>query len=105
MTVLEELIDRNALKLALLNRSEEELEKLLQFVLWKLRDPKHMNTLIYVFNLLVDYYMAMYGKNEKIDTLFNQILELLSEEINFERQLLEIESQIETVNNLHKYSY
>jgi hypothetical protein len=105
MSVIEELIDRNALKLALLNRSEEDLEKLLQFVLWKIREPKHMNTLIYVFNLLVDYYMPIYGKNEKLDGLFNQVFHELGEELEFEKELQEIDSQIETVNNLQKYSY
>ena len=37
MSVFEELIDRNALKLALLNRSEEDLEQLLNFILWKIK--------------------------------------------------------------------
>ncbi len=105
MSVIEELIDRNALKLALLNRSEKDLEKLLQFVLWKIREPKHMNTLIYVSNLLIEYYIPVYGKNEKIDSLFNQLLQVLGEEIDFEKELQEIYSQIETVNNLQKYSY
>ncbi len=105
ITVLEELIDRNALKLALLNRSEEDLEILLKFVLWKIRDPKTQNILLYVFNLLTDYYMVMYGRNTKIDSLFNQILEALKEEIQFERKLKEIDEQIETVSNLHNYSY
>ena len=105
ITVLEELIDRNALKLALLNRSEEDLEILLKFVLWKIRDPKTQNILLYVFNLLTEYYMVMYGRNTKIDSLFNQILEALKEEIQFERKLKEIDEQIETVSNLHNYSY
>lgn len=105
ITVLEELIDRNALKLALLNRSEEDLEILLKFISWKIRDPKTQNILIYVFNLIIEYYMPMYGRNSKIDKLFNEILKEIKEEIEFERKLKEIDEQIETVNNLHTYAY
>jgi U3 small nucleolar RNA-associated protein 15 len=105
ITVIEELIDRNALKLALLNRSEEDLEILLKFVLWKIRDPKTMNIILYVFNMLVDYYMVMFGKNAKIDSLFNKILTTMKEEIELERKLKDIDTQIDTVNNLNNFSY
>lgn len=105
MTVIEELIDRNALKLALLNRSEEDLEILLKFVLWKIRDPKTMNLLIYVFNLIIDYYMVIYGKNEKIDKLFNQISEALNEEIKFEEDLLNVASKLDSVSSINNLYY
>jgi hypothetical protein len=102
---LEELIDRNALKIALLNRTEEDLEILLNFILWKIRDPKTMSIVIYVFNMIVDFYFIMYGKNQKIDNLFDKILESINEEVEFEKELKEIDSKIDTVINLNKYSY
>jgi hypothetical protein len=101
ITVLEELIDRNALKLALLNRSEDDLEILLNFILWKIRDPKTMNILIYIFNLLLDYYMITFGKNEKIDSLFLKIKEAITEEISFQMNLKEIGNKIESIENLY----
>jgi U3 small nucleolar RNA-associated protein 15 len=100
ITVIEELIDRNALKLALLNRSPEDLELLLQFILWKIRDPKAMNVLIYMLNLLIDFYMIMYGKNERISDLFNNILLSLKEEVEFEKSLIEVNSKIDSINTL-----
>ncbi len=102
---MEELIDRNALKIALLNRTEEDLEILLNFILWKIRDPKTMSIVIYVFNMIVDFYFIMYGKNQKIDNLFDKILESINEEVEFEKELKEIDSKIDTVINLNKYSY
>ena len=103
ISLLEELIDRNALKLALINRSEEDLEPLLNFVLWKIRDPKTMNILLYVFNLLIDYYMVMYGKNENINNLFEKILQSIKEEINFEKSLININAKIDSINTINNY--
>jgi U3 small nucleolar RNA-associated protein 15 len=101
MSVLEELIDRNALKLSLLNRSEEDLEILLNFILWKIRDPKTMNVLLYVFNLLVDYYKIAIGHNTKIDELFKKISSAVSAEIDFEKDLKEISSTIDSINSIN----
>ncbi len=100
ITVLEELIDRNALKLALLNRSENELEILLNFILWKIRDPKTMNILLYVFNLLIEYYVITLGKNEKIDSLFLKIKKAITEEISYQMKLKDIGNKIESIENL-----
>jgi hypothetical protein len=103
MSVLEELIDRNTLKLALLNRSEEDLELLLNLIQWKIRDPKTQNVLVHVFNLLVDYYMIAYGANDKIDELFRKINDSIKEEIAYEQGLLEINETIESINNIYNY--
>jgi hypothetical protein len=101
MSVFEELIDRNALKLALLNRSEDDLEILLNFILWKIRDPKTMNVLLYVFNLLIDYYKIAIGHNIKIDELFKKISEAISSEIQFETDLMGISREIDSINSIN----
>jgi hypothetical protein len=103
ISVFEELIDRNALKLALLNRSEEDLELLLNFILWKIRDPKTQNVLVHVFNLLIDYYMVAFGTNNKIDELFKKIYDAIKEEITYEQGLTEINETIESINNIYNY--
>jgi hypothetical protein len=101
MSVIEELVDRNALKLALLNRSEEDLEILMKFILWKIRDPKTMNMLLYVLNLLVEYYGIVIGNNVKIDALFKQIKEAVDKEIEFEKDLLEINQKLQSIQDIH----
>lgn len=103
ITVIEELIDRNALKLALLNRSEEDLELILNFILWKIRDPKLMHTIIYMFNLVISYYMIMFGENSKIDKLFKQIFKAINDEIEYEKALLKINAKIDSINNIKSY--
>jgi U3 small nucleolar RNA-associated protein 15 len=101
MSVIEELIDRNALKIALLNRSEEDLEILLNFIFWKIRDPKTMNVLLYVFNLLVDFYKIAIGHNSKINELFRKINEAIQQEIKFENDLREINNTIDSINSIN----
>jgi U3 small nucleolar RNA-associated protein 15 len=103
MSLVEELIDRNVLKLALINRNEDELALVLNFILWKIRDPKSMNTLLYVFNLLIDFYMIMYGKNEKISKLFEDILKNIREEIEFEKSLLNFNAKIDSISQINNY--
>ncbi len=99
--VFEELIDRNALKLALLKRSEDELEIILQFILWKIRDPKAMNILLNVFDLIVNYYILFSNKNEKINQLFNQIEKEINYEYEFEKNLLDIKDEIQTITQVY----
>ena len=99
--VFEELIDRNALKLALLKRSEEEVEIILEFILWKIREPKAMNILLYVFDLMVNYYILFSNKNDKINNLFNQIEEEINNEYQFEKDLLEIKDEIQTITQVY----
>ena len=99
--VFEELIDRNVLKLALLKRSEEEVEIILEFILWKIREPKAMNILLYVFDLMVNYYILFSNKNEKINNLFNQIEEEINNEYQFEKDLLEIKDEIQTITQVY----
>jgi hypothetical protein len=103
MSVFEELIDRNALKLALLNRSEEDLEQLLNFIFWKIKDHKTQNILIHVFNLIVDYYMVAFGTNDKMDELFRKIYDAIKEEIAYEHGLTEVNETIESINNIYNY--
>jgi hypothetical protein len=40
-TLLEELIQRDALEMALANRSPDELMKLVQFIQWKISDYRY----------------------------------------------------------------
>lgn len=46
LALIEELIQRSSLEVALANRSEKELEDLLKFVKWKIQDIKYQSVLI-----------------------------------------------------------
>lgn len=97
VSVLEELLNRNALKVALLNRNEEELELVLNFIIWKLRDSKCLHLLINMLDDLIDFYSLMIPYSKKIDSLFRKILELLNVEYELQQRLISISNRIESV--------
>ena len=101
LAVFEELIDRNALKIALMNRSEEELEVVLGFVLWKIRDVKTMAVAVYVFEIVVKYYMCVAKRNAKIKGMFDEIYKVISEEIRYEEELVAIKDEIDMVEKIY----
>ena len=99
--MIEELIDRNALKIALMNRSEDEVESVLNFILWKIRDVKAMNILIYVFDLMMNYYFIVANKSPKIKELFEKIQKEIQNEISFEEDLMGISKEIESITRIY----
>ena len=102
LAMIEELIDRNALKIALMNRSEDEVENVLNFILWKIRDVKAMNILIYVFDLMMNYYFIVANKSPKIKELFEKIQKEIQNEISFEEDLMGISKEIESITRIYK---
>ena len=101
LAMIEELIDRNALKIALMNRSEDEVENVLNFILWKIRDVKAMNILIYVFDLMMNYYFIVANKSPKIKELFEKIQKEIQNEISFEEDLMGISKEIESITRIY----
>ena len=105
MGVIEELINRNTLKMAILKRNEEDVILLLNFILLKIREPKIMNILIYIFDLMINYYIIFIEKNEEINKLFKLIEKEINNEIQFEKELFnvkdEINNIIEVYNNIN----
>jgi len=89
------------LKVALLNRNENELELILNFILWKLRDGKCMNLILNMLDDLIDFYSIMVGSSQKIDGLFRKILELINNEIDLQRSLITVNTKIESISNLN----
>jgi U3 small nucleolar RNA-associated protein 15 len=103
LSLLEELIDRNVLKLALMNRTEDDLILLLNFIKWKIRDPKAINILIYMLELIIEFYMVMLDRSVPVRKLFNEIHFIINEEIKMESELKEINNKIDLLININNY--
>jgi len=104
LSLIEELIDRNALKIALLNRTEEDLILILNFIKWKIRDPKATNVLVYVLNLVIEYYMVMLEKSPQITRIFREINNIINDEIKMENDLNEINNKIDLLININSFN-
>jgi hypothetical protein len=63
LALIEELIARggNSLEIALANRSAEELNKLVEFIMWKMSDYRYQHILLQILRFLVDLYSPVIG--------------------------------------------
>lgn len=64
--MIEELVERGALFTAIGSRSEEELEQLMTFLVWKLADHRFSNVLLEVARITVEMYTGVFGLSPQI---------------------------------------
>ena len=59
VALVEELLQRGGLELALANRQPDELEMLLSFVNWKLPDHRYQHVLTQLLRFVMDMYAGV----------------------------------------------
>ncbi len=67
VALIEELVERDGLFIALGNRSEQELCVLLEFLVWKISDYRYSNVLIEVARIVLNMYAGVVGLSDKVD--------------------------------------
>lgn len=75
--LIEELIQRSALEIALANRSPDELMALVKFIQWKISDYRYQSTLVQVLRFLIDMYQGVLGTGH-----FPELDQLLANSLN-----------------------
>ena len=74
LSLIEELVERDALYNGLGGRSEDELVKLLDFLIWKMPDHRFAPVLLEVARITLDMYAGVVGLSDRYDNkLFNQL--------------------------------
>ena len=101
-SIIDELVDRNTLKLALFNEDQNSLIKILKLIKKKIHNPSKMNQIIYLMELINKFYGVFKGKNGEIDNLFNEIEKEINEEIQFEKDLIKFESDINSIIQVYE---
>jgi U3 small nucleolar RNA-associated protein 15 len=96
-SIIDELVDRNTLKLALFNEDQNSLINILKLVKKKIHNPNKMNQIIYLMDIINKFYGVFKGKNEEINNLFNQIEKEINDEINFEKDMIKLDSDINAI--------
>ena len=94
-SIIDELVDRNTLKLALFNEDQNSLINILKLIKGKIHNPSKMNQIIYLMEIINKFYGVFKGKNEEINNLFNEIEKEINEEIQFEKELIQLNSDID----------
>jgi len=80
LSLIEELVERDALYIALGSRSQDELVNLLDFLIWKLPDHRYAQVLLEVARITLDMYAGVIGLSDRIDNkLFNQLNIMVNE--------------------------
>ena len=101
LSVIEELVERDALCIALGNRDEDEAIKLFDFLIWKLPDHRYSQVLLEVARISLNMYAGVVGLSDRFDNkLFNQLNILVNEQIELQKGLLELSGQIDMVTRL-----
>ena len=101
LSLIEELVERDALCIAIGNRDEEEVVKLFDFLIWKLPDHRYTQVLLEVARLSLDMYSGVIGLSDKFDNkLFNQMNLMVNDQVTLQKGLLELSGQIELVTRL-----
>ena len=96
-SVIDELVDRNTLKLALFNEDQNSLINILKLIKGKLHNPSKLNQIIYLIDLINKYYGVFKGKNKEINDLFNEIEKEINNEINFEKEMIRLNFDIDAI--------
>ena len=72
LSLIEDLVERDALFIAIGSRSQDEIVKLFDFLIWKLPDHRYAQVLLEVARISLDMYAGVIGLSDRFDNkLFN----------------------------------
>ncbi|KAJ3226104.1 snoRNA-binding rRNA-processing protein [Clydaea vesicula] len=100
VSLLQELIHRDALKLALSNRDDVSLEPIAKFLKKYISNSRFSPLLIDVTNVILDMYSSVINQSVIIDELFQKIMEKVKEELEVHEKLLECLGIMDLVFNI-----
>ncbi|GJN87988.1 hypothetical protein Rhopal_000943-T1 [Rhodotorula paludigena] len=95
--LLEELIRRDGLPIALANRTDLTLEPVLSFLIKHITHPRYSVLAVDVASVLVDIYTPTLGLSPLIDTLFARLRRKLDDELDFQRELTQVQGALDMV--------
>eukprot|EP00003_Mantamonas_plastica_P014204 TRINITY_DN2463_c0_g1_i4.p1 TRINITY_DN2463_c0_g1~~TRINITY_DN2463_c0_g1_i4.p1 ORF type:complete len:490 (+),score=199.21 TRINITY_DN2463_c0_g1_i4:365-1834(+) len=95
VSVIEELIRRDGLRIALSGRDETALEPLMVFLLKHVNNPRYSSLLIDVCNMVFDIYSGVLGQSMVIDDLFTKLQTKLKHELRIQRELQELNGMLD----------
>lgn len=95
--LLQELIHRGGLKIALAGRDETTLEPLLVFLVNYCTAPQYTAFLTTVCTAVIDMYASTLGRSVRIDELFFKLQTRLHREIDLQNQLLRLMGALDMI--------
>jgi U3 small nucleolar RNA-associated protein 15 len=99
VSLLEELVHRGGLQIALSGRDEESLEPLLSFLIKYTPAPKFSSLLTDVTHAVLDMYAGVMGRSARIDSMFSTLHSRLRAEMGVQRELLKLQGALDLLLN------
>mmetsp|Transcript_26592 Transcript_26592/g.52409 ORF Transcript_26592/g.52409 Transcript_26592/m.52409 type:complete len:538 (-) Transcript_26592:185-1798(-) len=90
VSVVEELVARGALRLALAGRNDVTLQPLLNFLLKQIDNPQHSSLLLDVTNIVLDMYSRVVGQSVVVDETLHKLKVKVSAEVGFQKTATEL---------------
>ena len=97
VTVLEELLRRSGLTIALSDRDETTLEPLLAFTARYVSHPRYAKLILQVVHRMIDLYADVLGKSDAIDELFLKLQKQVKAEVAFQRQAMKVVGSLDGI--------
>ncbi|ORY29620.1 57.7 kda trp-asp repeats-containing protein [Naematelia encephala] len=93
--LIQELIQQDALRVALGGRDDVTLEPLLRFIVTYITDPRFGELAADVVGCIVDLYTPVLGRSPVLDELLAKIQDRIERELNFQRELMKLKGGLE----------
>ncbi|CAG8501418.1 3271_t:CDS:10 [Scutellospora calospora] len=97
ISLLQELIYRDALRQAIVGRDDVSLEPLVKFLLRWINEPKYTSILIDVGNVIIDVYSSVIWKSPLIKKLMVSLHTKVKMEINLQKEIAKVIGSLEMV--------
>jgi len=95
--VLLELERRGTLKNALAGRDEKSLVTIQKFLLKYISNPQFSPILHKVADMLMDIYESVVSESAVVERLFQELLDLVSREVDYQRDLMQVLGMLDTL--------
>ncbi|KAL5530718.1 UTP15 [Sanghuangporus sanghuang] len=96
-SLIQELLHRDGLRIALGGRDDVLLEPVLQLLVKYIADPRFGDLAASVASVLLDMYAPVLGQSPLIDALFVRLRKKVEEELRFQRELVKVKGALEMI--------
>ena len=97
LTILEELLERNVLFIALSHLEIEQLQKVLAFIQKKIINSKYSAILIEITSTILDLYSCGLSLSKDIQNSLKDLNKVVEKEYTIETNLIAIKGMLETI--------
>ena len=89
-SLLQELVERDGLRIALSGRDDASLQSILRFCVRNITLPRYTRLLVVVSEVLLDIYGQACGLSSQVDSMFAKLADKLRDELSLHQSLMQL---------------